>query len=115
FRIQLLVQREVGAIEKVFTTFDLGYQLPPKYLRAVARAPAETDAAVAEVAARDEAAAHQALWKRIWLDKQPAIAATAAMLAVLTLVFFFQTLRSEEHTSELQSREKLVCRLLLEQ
>ncbi|KAB2884049.1 MAG: regulatory protein NosR [Albidovulum sp.] len=92
FRIQLLVQREVGAIEKVFTTFDLGYQLPPKYLRAVARAPAETEAAVAEVAARDEAAAHQALWKRIWLDKQPAIAATAAMLAVLTLVFFFQTL-----------------------
>ena len=28
FRIQLLVQREVGPIEKVFTTFDLGYQLP---------------------------------------------------------------------------------------
>src|SRR5690606_41630782 len=26
----------------------------------------------------------------------------------------FQTSRSEEHTSELQSREKLVCRLLLE-
>src|SRR5207302_10228912 len=27
---------------------------------------------------------------------------------------FFYDLRSEEHTSELQSREKLVCRLLLE-
>src|SRR5690606_39565461 len=27
----------------------------------------------------------------------------------------FYTFRSEEHTSELQSREKLVCRLLLEQ
>src|SRR5436309_8000263 len=26
----------------------------------------------------------------------------------------FNTLRSEEHTSELQSRENLVCRLLLE-
>ena len=26
----------------------------------------------------------------------------------------FQTLRSEEHTSELQSRTNLVCRLLLE-
>src|SRR5690606_41537910 len=26
----------------------------------------------------------------------------------------FRALRSEEHTSELQSREKLVCRLLLE-
>src|SRR5690606_42113392 len=27
---------------------------------------------------------------------------------------FFQLFRSEEHTSELQSRENLVCRLLLE-
>src|SRR5690606_41729281 len=27
---------------------------------------------------------------------------------------FYDCLRSEEHTSELQSREKLVCRLLLE-
>src|SRR5437660_3841779 len=30
------------------------------------------------------------------------------------LVFGFQHLRSEEHTSELQSRGHLVCRLLLE-
>src|SRR5690606_40881516 len=29
-------------------------------------------------------------------------------------LFFFIFLRSEEHTSELQSRENLVCRLLLE-
>src|SRR5690606_40665785 len=28
--------------------------------------------------------------------------------------YFFHRLRSEEHTSELQSRENLVCRLLLE-
>src|SRR5690606_41133610 len=30
------------------------------------------------------------------------------------LVVFFGAMRSEEHTSELQSRENLVCRLLLE-
>src|SRR5690606_41334523 len=30
------------------------------------------------------------------------------------LVLFKRVLRSEEHTSELQSRENLVCRLLLE-
>src|SRR5690606_39978350 len=29
-------------------------------------------------------------------------------------IFDLQTIRSEEHTSELQSRENLVCRLLLE-
>src|SRR5690606_39319179 len=32
----------------------------------------------------------------------------------LTLVLVAHVLRSEEHTSELQSRENLVCRLLLE-
>jgi NosR/NirI family transcriptional regulator, nitrous oxide reductase regulator len=90
FRIQLLVQREVGPIEKVFTTFDLGYQLPQQYLRAIM--PEPVPEAVAEVTTQDETAAHQALWMRIWSDKQVEIALTAALLAVLTLVFFFQGL-----------------------
>ena len=93
FRLQLLVQREVGPIEKLFTTFDLGYQLPEKYLRPVAVpvAAATEDTAPAEaVVAQDEAAAHQALWKRIWQDKRVEIAGLSAMLGVLTLVFFFQ-------------------------
>ena len=90
FRLQLLVHREVGPIEKVFTTFDLGYQLPEKYLRAVA--PPPVPEAAAEVATQDEAAAQAALWKRIWQDKRPQIVVTGAMLAVLTLVFFFQSL-----------------------
>lgn len=92
FRIQLLVHREVGPIEKVFTTFDLGYQIPPQYLRALAPPPvAEVPEAVATVTTQDETAAHQALWKRIWADKKPEIAVLGAMLAVLTLVFFFQS------------------------
>ena len=91
FRIQLLVHREVGPIEKLFTTFDLGYQLPAKYLRPVAVPVATQDTAPAEaVATQEESAAQQALWKRIWADKQVEIAITCAMLAVLTLVFFFQ-------------------------
>jgi len=91
FRLQLLVHREVGPIEKVFTTFDLGYQLPEKYLRPVAVPVAAEDAGPAEVAAtQEETAAQQALWKRIWADKRPEIAVLAAMLGVLTLVFFFQ-------------------------
>lgn len=92
FRIQLLVQREVGAIEKVFTTFDLGYQLPEKYLRSVAPPPAaEVPQSVTEVTSQSEMDAHQALWKRIWAGKQLEIAVLAVMLAVLTGVFFFQT------------------------
>jgi len=91
FRIQLLVQREVGAIEKVFTTFDLGYQLPSKYIRAVASAPAaEIPASVAAVTSQTELDAQQALWKRIWLGKQVEIVVLSIMLTILTGVFFFQ-------------------------
>src|SRR5690606_42013695 len=43
--------------------------------------------------------------------RHPALRWTALTLAGLAA---FRLLRSEEHTSELQSRENLVCRLLLE-
>src|SRR5690606_39301121 len=33
---------------------------------------------------------------------------------IVTAIIYFFIFRSEEHTSELQSRENLVCRLLLE-
>tara|TARA_R110002072_G_scaffold847_33_gene6890 strand:+ start:5982 stop:8186 length:2205 start_codon:yes stop_codon:yes gene_type:complete len=93
FRIQLLVQREVGAIEKVFTTFDLSYQLPDKYVRAVAPPPAaEVPAGVKEVTSQSEKEAHQALWKRIWAGKQVEIVVLGVMLTVLTGLFFFQNL-----------------------
>ena len=93
FRIQLLVQREVGAIEKVFTTFDLGYQLPEKYIRALAVPPAkEVPSAVDAVASQSEADAHQALWTRIWVGKQVEIIVLGIMLTILTGVFFFQNL-----------------------
>ncbi len=86
FHLQLLVHREVAAIEKVFTTFDLSYRLPETYLKPVATA-AET----APVTADDtETVAQQALWKRIWQEKTVEIAGLLAMLVVLTLAFFFQ-------------------------
>ncbi|AWD21876.1 NosR/NirI family protein [Fuscovulum blasticum] len=90
FRIQLLVQREVGPIEKVFTTFDLGYQVPPRFLRAVAPPPAAEPSAAEQVAAQDEVSAQAQLWKKIWVGSKPEIAGLAAMLVVLTGVFFFQ-------------------------
>ncbi|PWE34347.1 regulatory protein NosR [Maritimibacter sp. 55A14] len=83
FRVQLLVQRAVGAVEKSFLTFDLGYKLPERYLEPLAPAPALADAA-------EEAAAKTALWQRIWRDRQLEIAGLLAMLVVLTGAFFFQ-------------------------
>ncbi|NBZ89135.1 4Fe-4S binding protein [Stagnihabitans tardus] len=88
FRLQLLVSRAVGATEKAFITFDLGYQLPAHYLK-----PAKLEAPASAGAASErgtEDAAQAELWKKIWVGKRFEIAGLAAMLGVLTLVFFFQ-------------------------
>lgn len=87
FRLQLLVQREVAAIEKVFTTYDLGYQLPQVYMTRIAPA-AQTAPVIA--ADEGESAAQAALWKKIWEDKTLEIVVLGTMLVVLTLAFFFQ-------------------------
>ncbi|MEB8387052.1 4Fe-4S binding protein [Rhodobacteraceae bacterium KMM 6894] len=89
FRIQLLVHREVAAIEKVFTTFELSYQLPAQYQRKTVPDPA-LDLSASETGEVTEQDAQSALWKRIWEDKTVEIVGLTSMLAVLTLVFFFQ-------------------------
>jgi NosR/NirI family nitrous oxide reductase transcriptional regulator len=105
FRLQLLVQRSVGPIEKLFTTFDLGWQPPAAFLQTVAApepSPAAevTAGADAGAALDEEAAAKTELWQRIWRDKAVEIAILAAMLVVLTGAFFFQMqlTRSERAT-----------------
>ncbi len=84
FRLQLLVQRAVGAVEKEFITFDLGYRLPESYLLPLKAAPVVVDDTA------EEAAAKAALWQRIWRDRTVEIGVLGAMLLVLTAVFFFQ-------------------------
>ncbi|MFU8778898.1 MAG: 4Fe-4S binding protein, partial [Roseovarius sp.] len=95
WRLQLLVQRDVAAIERVFTTFDLNYQLPASYLR-----PVVTPIPQAQESAT-ESAAQTALWSRIWRDKTVEIVALSIMLTLLTLAFFFQSylVRSERITT----------------
>src|SRR2546427_7955817 len=48
--------------------------------------------------------------RRIWL--QVGVGLFVALFGLLAVAYF--ALRSEEHTSELQSQSNLVCRLLLE-
>lgn len=86
WRLQLLVQRAVGAVQKTFITFDLGYTLPDQYLTLVT-----PEVPAAAVQPDDEANARAGLWKRIWEGKKIEIGILAAMLSVLTVVFFFQT------------------------
>ena len=85
FRIQLLTLRPVGAIEKIFLTYDLGYNLPPRYLTALAapQAPLLEDS-------QSDADARTLLWQRIWQSKKVEIGLLIGMLTVLTGVFFFQ-------------------------
>jgi NosR/NirI family transcriptional regulator, nitrous oxide reductase regulator len=83
FRLQLLVQRAIGAVQKVFLTFDLGYRLPEQYLVPVSAPVIVDDSA-------EEAAAKAALWQRIWRDRSVEIGILAVMLLVQTGVFFFQ-------------------------
>jgi NosR/NirI family nitrous oxide reductase transcriptional regulator len=91
FRLQLLVQRNVGAIERVYTTFDMGWQPPAAFLRPIV--PDQVAAAAADAAvSQDETSAKTALWQRIWRDKQIEIAVLSVMLAVLSGAFFFQNL-----------------------
>jgi NosR/NirI family nitrous oxide reductase transcriptional regulator len=102
WRLVLLVQRAIGARDKAFITFDLGYSLPGKYV--VERRPAATVAApqapapvpsaataVSPGSARNAPeATEEPLWVRIWLGKLWQIAILAVALLALTAIFFFQ-------------------------
>lgn len=86
WQLQLLVQRNVGARDKAFLSFDLDYSLPEKYLRPAT--PAAAPRAVTAGSAESEL--DQPLWQRIWLANTFEIVVTVAGLLVLTAIFFFQ-------------------------
>ena len=89
FRIDLLAQRPTGATEKAFTSFSLSYQLPAKFLKTVAAAPASEAAAVPPEQSELAAPADQ-LWVKIWQSRALDIVILGLALAILTLIFFFQ-------------------------
>lgn len=87
FRLELLVQRPIGPIEKAFTSFSLPYELPAKFVR-IATAPSA-------MPPQDEVpeaieAPKEPLWVKIWWSRAFDIAILAASLVLLTLIFFFQ-------------------------
>ncbi|PHQ69684.1 MAG: 4Fe-4S binding protein [Sneathiella sp.] len=86
--LQLLVQRAIGALEKVFVAFELDYQLPDKYVH-VEKAPPPPATQSATFESEDIAAAN-ALWQRIWKQKIPEIIILISALAILTILFFVQ-------------------------
>ena len=92
WRLELLVHRDIGAIERLYTTFDIGWQPPANYLTKITPPASEADAPKNADFANDEQAAKTALWHRIWRDKAVEIVVLSIMLVVLTAAFFFQGL-----------------------
>ena len=86
WRLQLLVSRATGPTDKAFTTFDLNYLPPEKYLEYEAVAPS-VDAGVPAARSDIERAV---LWKTMWKRKIPETVVLMAALGVLTFIFFFQ-------------------------
>lgn len=87
WQLQLLVQRAATALEKVFTTFEVGYTLPDKYLTP---APVAGEFAAAEPAPERGEPEGEELWLRIWRERIQEIAVLVVALVILTLIFFFQ-------------------------
>lgn len=92
--LHLLVQRSIGALEKVFVSFQLNYQLPDKYIKIDTPPPVpEIATAASNILSSTEAedlAAANALWQRIWVQKLPEIIILVFALVILTVLFFVQ-------------------------
>ena len=97
WRLQLLVQRQVGALQRAFLTFEADYVLPDRYLKIERKAPpvavpvTATPSAGPPAEATDEPA-EVPLWQRLWLGRAVDIAILAVALFALTALYFFQNL-----------------------
>jgi NosR/NirI family nitrous oxide reductase transcriptional regulator len=88
WRIELLVSRNTGPTSKAFTTFDLRYQVPDRYV--VKEATPTPAAKPPKRNVFDFEGGKLPLWTKLWLQKKLLIGVLLAALAVLTFVFFFQ-------------------------
>lgn len=108
WRIQLLVQRSIGALDKIFLPFELHYELPTEYTQLIApAAPSQISPPSVETTDSTPQQATPAqmpdfsmtelgslegspLWVRIWQSKIASIVMLGVMLITLTGIFFFQ-------------------------
>jgi len=79
--LELLVRRQVGPVESIFTSFELPYLMPEEYLE---RVPLTAE----EQAAVDEA--NRPLWVNIWYQKSFQIGVILVALMLLTVILFLQ-------------------------
>ncbi len=87
FRLELLVQRPIGPIDKAFTSFSLSYELPAKF---VTTKPATAAVGEETVAPQVAETPTEPLWVGLWRSRAVDIGILALSLILLTLIFFFQ-------------------------
>ncbi len=90
WRLQLLVQRPISAMDKAFLTLSLGYTTPSKYLAAPSAPQAAPVAAAVPAAPQQADSGAIPMWQRIWLAKIPEIVTLLLAIGILTGIFFFQ-------------------------
>ncbi len=90
WHIELLVSRETGPREKVFTIFDLNYQVPQLYLKVIEQSIDEDKALITDIGSQLSEEAPP-LWKSLWLDKLWQVIVLLLALVLLTWIFFFQS------------------------
>ncbi|PCI51106.1 MAG: 4Fe-4S binding protein [Alphaproteobacteria bacterium] len=83
WQLQLLVQRAIGALEKVFIAYDLNYQLPGQYVKV-------EKPAISLSMEEEEARAVNALWMKMWQAKTVDIIILLTAIFLLTILFFVQ-------------------------
>ena len=79
--LELLVRRQTGPVDSVFTSFELDYQLPEDYLDRP-QPTAEELAAAAE--------AERPVWVNVWYQRSFQIGVICVALALLTVILFLQ-------------------------
>ncbi|MCG8908222.1 NosR/NirI family protein [Pseudomonas sp. DP-17] len=79
--LELLVRRQTGPVDSLFTTFDLGYQTPEGYLDRPQPTAAELEAL---------ADAKRPMWLRVWYQKSFQIGVLLSALGLLAVILFLQ-------------------------
>jgi NosR/NirI family nitrous oxide reductase transcriptional regulator len=90
WRLQLLVQRPTGPLDKAFVTVALGYAVPEKFLTAAAPAPVAAKAPALAAAPSAAVMTETPLWQRLWRARALDIAIALSAIGVLTAIFFLQ-------------------------
>lgn len=81
WELELLVRRQTGPINGVFSSFDLGYQIPDAYVERPQPTPEQLAAA---------AEAERPMWVNIWYQRSFQIAVLTVGLVVLLAILFLQ-------------------------